>query len=111
MRIALLSCTDAERAAVAARIGPWCTDASPAALTRSTFDVAIVGTAPDHAAAADAARRAELPCVVLLKSADDYLTIGDDVAALAPGDLASLPHVVRRESARAKRNSASATSE
>ncbi|HEX9162135.1 MAG TPA: PAS domain S-box protein [Thermoanaerobaculia bacterium] len=61
------------------------------------FDVVVIGSAPGFEKAVNAARRIGLPHVVLLRSANDYTTVGDDVAALAISNIDALSHVIRRE--------------
>lgn len=97
MRVALACCFDDESVAVRRRLGDLCTSVSPTALKTGGFDFVIIGTAAGHEAATDAVRHGDVPHLVLLRSRDDYETVGEDIPALALDDLDALRHVVRRE--------------
>jgi PAS domain S-box-containing protein len=96
MRVALACCLDDESVAVRRRLGDLCTSASPA-LNAGGFDFIIIGTAPGRGAAIDAVHHIDVPHLVLLRSRDDYETVGEDIPALALDDIDALRHVMRRE--------------
>ncbi len=97
MRIALTGCTADEVDRIRVRLGNQCAVADIGELKAAMFDAVIIGTNGDGPAVLEHARKAGLARIVLLETSDDYDACGDDVAALAPGDLDALPHLIRRE--------------
>ena len=97
MRVALACCFDDESVAVRRRLGDICASVLPTALKTGGFDFVIIGTAAGHEAAIDAVRHSDVPHLVLLRSRDDYETVGEDIPALALDDMDALRHFVRRE--------------
>lgn len=97
MRIALTACTSDEVDRVRGRLGHDCSVADTEELQGGVFDAVVIGTGRDRIAVLEQARKEGLARILLLETAGDYDVCGDGIAALAPGDLDALPHLVRRE--------------